>query len=344
MRAVSTIPAGWRTSVATIFALAMVATWLACARDIPVAVLPPDGGSRRDAAPSDAPRCALELTDLVAEWATPNTIRWRWKTGGEYERFASYRFRLAPSERDLRDRTNAVVTFDEGNRAELGTISQIAPAAGGQLQAFFDARELASATSYVAQVEVLDNTGCLTASDMSAGRTQQSAPNVVTVFSETPVGYSIPASYRFTTGASYRGNGHYQGSVDCAVGESPCWLWARHSGLDLALAVIGADAFATSAFLELAVACDNGPVGYAGVRLSFGEDSGNDPFNDEAWGLRCDGAYELIQAPLRVFTKPLQSGRVLAPADLAAALFEAGVGGIFTHGTRVRVDEVAIRW
>jgi len=296
-----------------------------------------------DGEASDAAMAAIQVSQLGVIWSTPNTIRWRWKADGQAARFKAYTLVVAASEADVLGRGPSARVWTAVDNPELGQFTLPNTSANDPvLSTITDLHQ--PDTTYHAQLIATDVDGRTSTSQVATGRTIPPSKNQQVLFTEqNTAGYSIPASLQYTKDSSkaYQGSYYYSYLSSCTGGETQCFENLRRQGLAISLASISAQDLASTAYYEVAVACQGAPSYWSQARLMFGASGNATLWLNGGWTLRCDDAYRLLQIPLRFFDN---AGQPLPVSELGRNLYEFNVGGDWSDGARVRVDEVRIRW
>jgi hypothetical protein len=284
---------------------------------------------------------AISIANLHAVWGTANSIRWEWEATGNADALLSYTLVVATSEKDLLTRSGSAVVFSAKENPELGTF--YLPRTGGKDQVVGTMTDgHAPETPYYALLEATDTSLLAQRSNVAAGRTTVAPTGEVVVFSEAATaGSSLPDSFVLTAGCGLQGSTCYSYTSKCQDGGPICFENLRRRGLELDLGGISEGNLATTAFYEFAVACSGDHSYWSNGRLWLGgsaEPTGL--FVYDGFSIRCDDRYRVVQLPLRIFA----GDSPLTYPDLARGLYEFTVGGFWSHGAQVRIDEVRIRW
>jgi hypothetical protein len=298
------------------------------------------------------PDAAVKPQYLRAEWTTAAAIRWIWDLGGadRPDELAGYRLVVGPSEQ--------AVLAEEGTEAWAGSIesatdpAHINPELGrytlprtgslDPLVATISDLHDADAIAF-ARLVATDTAGRQWATNVAQARTTVSPRDEVVLFSEASVmGLFIPVSYGRTTGAAYQGTYHYEWVNSTGLGFEQL----RHQPQPfISVDGVSEGSFASTAFVEMAVRLQaDAPSFWSEIWIRFpdGTPEGfNAAFNPLS--IRNDDAYRIIQVPLRVL-RDKSDTVLLEHARLAQGVDEHSVGGQWSDGAIVRVDEVRVRW
>ncbi len=292
-----------------------------------------DDASAADAGAVVAP---IEVSDLRAEWTTPHGIRWRWWRTGDAADFVAYELVLGATERDVTSRSASARVVGARENPELGVFTL--PNTGGMdpvVATLVDG--LAPSTHYFAQLVVTHADGTRTATRVAEADTSALPTTALELFDDDArIGYSIPASFVLSTERPLATRACYRFVSDCMGRTSPCWEHLRRQGLNLAPAM-PREAFA-SAYLEISVASDAPEHTYYGAfRLQVGTAEAADTLQIEGVTIRADEAYRTYEIPLSALPR-------MTWEALQLGVREVGVGGVWSSGAVVRVDEARLRW
>lgn len=296
----------------------------------------PDGGV---APPDGSP--AITVGGLKAAWATPRMIRWSWSAGGSGAAHQRFELVTARSAADVISGAGTARRWTGKDNPELDHFTL--PHTGASdpvVSTLTDGHD--PATTYHAQLHAIDTQGRRSSSAVVSVTTAPATQSSVVVFADADTkGYSIPAGFKRSTTHPYQGSHHYSYTASCGASKSACWENLRRQDVKLPLS-IGAAAHGSSALYEFAVACSGEHSYWSDLSLRFGGMS-SELWHFKGWTLRCDGSYRLYQVPLRALSRQPQGP--LPVAEVNKGLFEFNtVGGRWTDGSWVHVDEIRIRW
>jgi hypothetical protein len=283
--------------------------------------------------PGGASSIALDAFGL--EFPTPNTLRLEWDTSDPDGVFQSYEILLVEAGQSQCEVQRFDPTTNPGLAYYQGPLTNYKIRA-----ASIGPRD--SKPEYVAQLRVHDRDGELKASALLPVQTSQSASEEVVLFSEQDTaGYSIPSEMSYQSGPAFAGSQYYEYISQCVDG---CFENLRRQDIGVSLATMSEAEFAT-AYYEFALASSGTEHSiWSQARLSFvQEDGSRELFIYAPFALRTDGEYSVYQIPLRAFGQDELS----VPLTYEAAkrsVFEFTVGGSWTLGETVRLDELRIRW
>lgn len=288
------------------------------------------------------PESAVEIFDLNTGWATSRSICWRWDRIGEEEEFGRYELVLGHNLDDVANRTGSAQVWTAEENPELG-VFQLPYTTGFDPVLSTITDELLPDTEYFAELVGFDREGRHSVSRSSA-RTLGLPAQCAVLFADEPTsGYSIPTSFVYSDRAPYQGTHHYEYISVCDPGEDLCFQNLRRRSIRAPTGDIDAADFA-GAYYEFAVASDSTkPSWWSQGRLHFGSDGNYDEglhvFG--GWTMPAVEDYRLKQLPLHVFTRDEQP---LTREVASLGIYEFTVGGLWSHGALVRVDEVRICW
>jgi len=300
-----------------------------------------------DASPRDAnteiARCfpepggasSITFDAFGLEFPTPNTLRLEWDTTDPEGVFQSYEILLVEAGQSQCD----VRRFDPTTNPGLAYFQ--GPLTNYKIRAA-SIGPLTPDTEYVAQLLAHDRNGALMASELLPVQTSQGASEEVILFSEQDTaGYSIPSEMIYRSGQAFAGSQYYEYTSLCVDG---CFENLRRQDIGVSLADMSEAEFAT-AYYEFALASSGTEHSiWSQARLSFVQSDGSrELFVYAPFALRSDGEYSVYQIPLRAFGQDELS--VPLTYEIARrAVFEFTVGGSWTLGETVRLDELRIRW
>jgi hypothetical protein len=303
---------------------------------------PLDGGNSA----ADGGDAAIAIHELRAAWSTPNQIRWHWDVEGEESDFLAYELVIGPTEEDVIARAPSTTLFDGTRNPELGVF--ILPRTFQATVVTATTTDLLEPdTTYYAQLLVRDTAGAESTSNVAVARTNPPPLYEIVLLAEGDApGYSSPTTYVPDTTAPFAGAEHWSYSHTCAT-EPACWENLQRQGLMFDLSLIREGDFETSAYLEFATSLSGSiPSWYGGAQLWYGD--ADDLTVYAGWQIAADGQYRVIQAPLDAFVYPGGAGPEddvpVAYEALAAGVTAFVVGGHWSDGATVRVDEARLRW
>jgi eukaryotic-like serine/threonine-protein kinase len=332
---------GGRSSPARRWAIAWVGAGLLAA----AAAVVWGVGSRNveDATPGPAAG-AIAVDELAPRWVTPNSVRWSWRADGPSEAFL--RYELAVSQRrEAVEAFAADVVWGPEHNPELGHF--MLPRTSGD-------RVLATTTDglepdrvYYARLRSIDIRGQHTSTPVVAIRTPLAAARSIPIYSDDAGQHAAardeyPPCLSRSDQAPYRGTSHYRyavacddhGGGSCGATSSLAACWENLSlKLDpIEIRKLNAGTFET-AYLEVSVALDESDPAfwsYVAVETPSGR------WQLDTLTMRADGRYRRYQLPLQEFAR---EGQVLRYVDLSAVV-GVQVGGLWTNGGVVRIDEI----
>lgn len=293
---------------------------------------------------SDGQPGRITVGDLRSDWQTPNVIHWRWSIAGDPTDFAELQLVVAETQEDVLERGPTARVFDQESRPALGAYYR--RRTGGDDDAVesvhTDGHE--PSTRYFAQLVAFDTGGHITRSNVAMVTTQAPPIDGLVLFDdgERIGGYGLPAdSWAVSDERPFAGERHLTYTHPCPSGAA-CYDNARRHDLGLGPLAYSGGTHAL-AYLEMRVAID-GTVAAdwceIGLHLTRVEGGGRDNFGLQPVVPLADGEYHLLQVPLTA----LGSGRLTYERATATTVDGFRIGCNFVAGTRVHIDEVAIRW
>ena len=288
----------------------------------------------------DARPPSVVVTNLHAAWTTPNWVRWEWESAGVPDELFGFELVTGTSEQDVRDRIGSAVVWTADQNPELGRF--FLPATGDEdpVVATLTSGH-APDTVYYGQLSAIDTGGNRSVSEVASTRTIPTPGNVAVVFSETDIGWGLPGSVALSDRFPYAGTYHYDFMNVCETGETSCYENVGRQGFTVPVTEVSQTAFASTAYLEVALAVEGTTTSYwSQVRIRF-LDPDKTVWSYDTWTIRPDGTYHLYQIPLREF----QNGGSALPFEvLADPLWEMRLGGLWEAGARVSLDEIRVWW
>ncbi len=288
--------------------------------------------------PGDA---AVEVGNLRATWGTPNAIRWDWDAAGNPDGLLAYQLWVGPTEADVLDRTAAARKWTEADNPELQDF--FLPNTGSEDAVVFTTTdELEPDSIYYAQLVAIDTAGNERVTNVAAGRTTQEPVREIVIMSDVdPPGIRLPEDFVLAQERPYAGTAALRWQAPWAPTEQD-WENLRRQEIGLDLSAISEGTYATTAYLELALAIENSATPWWCDLWLWYDGSSHEFIADyQGWTARADGNYRVLQVPLRVFEI---GGTPVPHEELSHGLFGFNVGCEWTGGAVVRVDEVRIRW
>jgi len=294
---------------------------------------------------------AFTIESFDADWATPNSIRWRWKIDGRRESFHAFEVVVGPSEEAVRERSDVVVWTAEIN-PELQLFSVPRNDGVDYIEGTIT-DQLTPSTDYYAQLVVIDTAQQSSRSPIVVKRTAPASELAIDLVTETGIGpghWLQPECLELVSDAPYEGMNHYQYQHWCSSdetqvctdpqlpdGESPsCWMNIQFGGIDVDATELTAGGF-EFAYLEVALALvspaqatEPTPAYYVQLRVD------EPPHYWAPLSLRGDGEYRLFQIPLSAFG--------LTHEALAGTIRHLEISAAWPHGSTIRIDSARVRW
>lgn len=290
-----------------------------------------DGGS--DAGVAVVP---VSISDLRVAWATPHGIRWRWTRTGDAADFVQYELVMGPTALDVTTRSARARVVSQEENPELGVYTL--PQTGGMdpvVTTLVDG--LTPSTHYFAQLVVTHADRSTTATLVAEADTAAMTTTSLELFDDAAaIGYSIPETFVLSTDRPMVSRTCYRFVSACAERPSPCWEHLRRQGLNVTVPMPSA-AF-DAAYLEISVASSASvPAYYSAFRLQVGDAANSNTYQIEGITIRSDDAYRTYEIPLSALPG-------MTWDESQRGLREVGVGGNWSEGAIVRVDEARLRW
>lgn len=286
----------------------------------------------------------IGLEDFRAAWATPNQVRWSWRSVGDAADFLRYELYVGRSEEEVRERVSAL-HFTSDENPELGRF--LLPRTGGEERVAATTSDLLEPdTQYFAQLVVHDTQLNETWSNIAAARTELSPLNQLLIYEDTDLGgWLQPACISQSSTKPHAGQQSYAYTVQCngaeaacsSSGSADCWLQMKLGGRAIDLSGLTAGTL-QGAYVEYAFALDSPVAIYWGaVNLS----AASGVFGVEPVSYRADGKYRVYQLPLRAL---VDQGEGFDVGDLTTPLSAFFVSGALPEGATAYLDSVRVRW
>lgn len=296
---------------------------------------------------------AVSPADFRAEWATSNTIRFRWTPSGDRTQLVRYELRVAETA-ELLATTRARV-YGPRDNPELGSFTLPFTNDVDDLVDHTVAWGLEPQQSYVGQLWAFDSSLCVFRTPAVAKSTRPGLPNEVMLFRDAqPAGSSyLPSSFGDAPDDTGPGR-HLEWVPDrdplCASNsEGVCGENLRLRDLGVSLAGIPPGGF-VDAVLEFRIANEGTILGSYG-RTWLALRGCSEVFRLEPMAIAPSAEYRTVQVPLGALsngTRPLARGDL--QADGGSTVCEFNVGGRFSRtaadggSTRIRIDDVRVRY
>ncbi|MEM1031808.1 MAG: hypothetical protein AAGN82_15760 [Myxococcota bacterium] len=278
-------------------------------------------GSERDNCDSD-PLAAVQVTNLIADWSTPNVIRWSWQLGADDvpDQLVGFRLVVATSVAEVMSESGSARVYTNKDSPELRAYylrhtNGLDPV----ISTFSD--QLEPSTLYFARLVATDTAGRVSATNVAQQRTQEPAVGSLDVFDGDEVAATQPA-LDFSTMCATPARGCY--SWQCE-GDAPCYenLRLRPAAFTLGEHITEGQ-FATTAFLEVTLEVQGSPSDWSEIRLWLQAEAGPHRLNGVTFRGDADlPGPRVYQVPLRVLQR---GGDPLAYATIESPVYETGVG------------------
>ena len=295
------------------------------------------GSSMSSGASSGGGGCTPLITPskLRVGWATPNAIRWMWDSAGTVDQFNTYRLVVGTSKASVESESGATI-FTGVENPELGLLNLVHTSGIDPVTATIT-DGLTPNTKYFGKLVAVDSGGCEYATAVLSATTSVAPTGDLPLFVDSLLSNKVlPETIAV---------------AECTTG-SPCLTYTSecdaellcYENLRLELNVAGSDIqaamsagdFANVAYLEMRVAADSSAASYwSEFRLKT-----DDWYHIDAQTIRTNGEFRTYQVPLRA----LSSSVALSYASFAAGIHEVCVGGGWTNGSHVWIDDIHLKW
>jgi hypothetical protein len=312
----------------------------------------PMPGPEVAAPPPPPPGGTIMVSDLEADWVTPNTIRWSWAVSGNPAEFGHYELVTGPNE--------SIVTTHVGARAwsptnpELKEFApRISPLPAAPFRVWTITQEHVPGTTTWAEITAIDVNGRGQAAKAVTAKTSAEATDLFTIFQDTALpGAPEPNATQFTrvTSGAFGTSSHcYLYTPQCPATQTQCQDLFGQLDLARTLTTLSQAEF-NRAFVEFQMrASALVPTEYVTFALQVGLPAcgtGECRYRINGLSLTPNDTYRVFQIPLK---KLLRSND---PRELDIEVFRTRMWklhGILWSATwsgtaQVRVDEIKIRW
>lgn len=296
----------------------------------------------------DDPLAAVHVSDLRADWATPNVIHWSWTLGADDQPdlLTGFTLVVAETEEDVLTGEGTARSISADDNPELGAY---------MLRNTTDPNPVDHtmsyghdpATTYYARLIARDASGRVSTTEIAERRTQEpSTGGRIDLFVDAPVPSVLPLDLTFEARCGDGGGACYQWTAPPTCPEDgTCYENLRLRNLPVTLAdEIAPGPLETTAYLEYRVAIEGTiPAYWSEARIWFSGAPG--PHGVRGFTTRAtpgDDGGRTYQLPLRIFTRG--SAGAVRHDDLATSLQEVGVGGRWAPGSVVRFRNVRVFW
>jgi hypothetical protein len=281
----------------------------------------------------------FSVGEFRAEWATPSTIRWAWDSSGEPLVFDGFRLVLAATQAELEAGAPSRRIISMSENAELA--DWFLPGSDGP------ARTIGSTstghlpeTSWFARLE-WSSEGEAQRSNVASATTQAMPTGQHVIFHDTPPApYTIPDTFVLGSAVPYAGTSNYEYHSDC-LGTDSCWENLRFSEMAFDLSSVPEATLTTTAYLEFALAYRGDAASYwSEVFLQFTA-CPSCRYGYVGWCIAADDQYAVYQVPISALRS---AGRGIPLSDWRSGLSELRIGGNWSQGGLVRIDEISLHW
>jgi hypothetical protein len=306
-------------------------------------------------APDAAP--AVRVTNLRVAWTTANSIGWEWDVSdAPPDQLAAYELVIGSSEHDVVQRKGSIVIWDAAKNPELGHYLLPRTRTAERVRGTITGGH-APGMDYWAQLIAQDHQARRAHSAVVRARTSYAIDEAPLVPPHADPRLRALAAWMTLRPDPVDGAGGLEAVACCrrspdggppACDEGPsCYENLRLLNPPARLARISEGTFETTAFLEFAVTHDSKiPSTWSEVWLGIGSpDPARGFYRYRSLVFPANARPRLVQIPLRVLRnerdEPLTFA-TLREADFVIDQFN--VGGLWTPGARVLVDDIRIRW
>lgn len=309
----------------------------------------PTDAERPDAV-NDTPAPDLQAgvvipSSFFAEWTTPNTIRWGWEVAGQETDFLNYELVVAESAADALARTGTARVITKREAPELAFF--VLPGTSDAVVAT-TSYQLTPDKEYFAQLVVYDIHGGVAQSAVASGRTLAEPQNELFFFADSVVAgdYTIPDTLVADAVNPYAGTHCLRYDADICFAPGNCFENLRVQGNVRDMSFVD-DAIFGRMLAELTISLDKSEPSYwSELRLLVGDKANTSQlYGVSRITIAADAQYHLIQVPLAAL-HPFsdESKPALSVTTLREGVFELGIGGQWSEGALVRIDQLRLRW
>lgn len=288
----------------------------------------------------DDPLAAVQVSELLAEWSTPNQIRWSWTLGADDDpdKLVGYRLVVARSEADLLDETGSALVFSEIENPELrGYFLRHTDGLDPVTSTLTDGLE--PDVVYFARLQALDTAGRVASTNVAQHRTQEEERGEHIVFDVAPVPEVEPPDLTYAASCT-DGSGCYRWTC---VGEEVCYDNLRlRDGSIVLNELVTEGRFNTTAFVEFVLELEGSPSDWSDLRVWLDGEEG--PHVMKGITYRSTAAIagpRTYQIPLRVL---IHGGEALSYEMLDQPLYETGVGLSVDPDATATIHRVRVAW
>jgi hypothetical protein len=287
----------------------------------------------------DAVAEPFAVEQLRAEWTTPGSIRWAWETRGQPAAFEGFRLVLASSRVEVETNAASCRSIDADENAELA--DWLLPGTEGPARTIgsTSTRHLPG-TSWFARLE-WSNAGQRAVSNVAQATTLMSPTGQQVIFHDSPPApYTIPETFALGSAGPHAGSSDYEYRSNC-LGAEACWENLRFSEMGLDVSGVPEASLGSSAYLEFALAYRGSAASYWSevfVQLSACAPC---RYGFVGWSIAADDQYAVYQVPIRALQG---AGQSIPLSDWRSGINELRIGGQWSEGGFVRVDEISLNW
>lgn len=301
--------------------------------------------------PPPPPGGTIMVSDLRADWVTPNTIRWSFAVNGNPAEFLRYELVTGPSKAIVESHVGAKAwTTLNQELSEFAPRTAAPPA--GEFRVWTITQEHVPGTVGWAQVTAVDKNG-RGQSVAAAAKTSAEATDAFVIFNDPALpGSPEPNATQFarvTSGAFGTSSHCYSFTVKCAAGAATCDDTFGQRELAKTITAMNQAEF-DRAFVEFQLrATSIVPREYMTFHMQIGADTCSVQdcrYRMFGLGISTKDIYRVFQLPLRRLVRTNDPREldldVLRQRNFRLhAVFWAST---WNEGAQVRVDEIKIRW
>jgi hypothetical protein len=281
----------------------------------------------------------FSVGEFRAEWTTPSTIRWAWDSSGEPLAFDGFRLAMAATRAEVEAGAPSCRVISGSENAELA--DWFLPRSDGP------ARTTGSTstghlpgTSWFARLE-WSSGGDALVSNVASATTLAMPTGQQVIFHDTPPApYTIPDTFALGSADPYAGTSHYEYESAC-LGTDSCWENLRFSEMAFDLSSVPEAALTTTAYLEFALAYRGDSASYWSEVFVQLDACASCRYGFVGWSIAADDQYAVYQVPISALRS---AGRGIPLSDWRSGLSELRIGGNWSQGGLVRIDEISLYW
>jgi hypothetical protein len=295
----------------------------------------------------------IQISNLRAEWTTPNVIRWVWQSSGKKDDFGRYELTITSDVPNV----GGVKTWTVKDNAELGRFELPNPNGGiDPVVATMTDTHDPNAT-YSAVLVAYDSAGNSSTSNRAQATTGVKPTSELPLYAgtQTPNMWTLNMTFR-SSGCGRTGGGCCELKPDttssCAnsfdAGAS-CYVNMQlgfNSAVDSS--TVTANSFQTNAYLEFYYRYDGSQPSYWSdmwLFLNGAAPCKNAQYCKVAlapWTVSNAASYRRMQVPLRALNYDFAKLPPPTAVDIQTGITEVGIGGSWSPGSTVDLDHLSI--